>query len=73
MGSSCGQMGDRTLRCDHLPSSIKARGCAPQGNIADQSGMVLPFTPLTLSFHHVDYFVPLSKVRAGSAAALPPC
>ena len=28
---------------------------------ADQSGMVLPFTPLNLSFHHLSYYVPLSK------------
>eukprot|EP00208_Stichococcus_sp_RCC1054_P006723 CAMPEP_0206141786 /NCGR_PEP_ID=MMETSP1473-20131121/14100_1 /ASSEMBLY_ACC=CAM_ASM_001109 /TAXON_ID=1461547 /ORGANISM="Stichococcus sp, Strain RCC1054" /LENGTH=1124 /DNA_ID=CAMNT_0053536477 /DNA_START=231 /DNA_END=3601 /DNA_ORIENTATION=+ len=33
------------------------------GNVplADQSGMVLPFTPLNLSFHHLNYYVPLSK------------
>lgn len=29
--------------------------------LADQSGMVLPFTPLNLSFHHLNYYVPLSK------------
>lgn len=43
-----------------------------QGANQDQSGMVLPFDPLNLTFHHLNYYVPLTKVccRCRSTADL---
>ena len=30
---------------------------------ASNKGMVLPFTPLSLTFFHMNYYVPMPKVR----------
>lgn len=42
-------------------SAIRVDTCL-QGAPQDQSGMVLPFDPLNLTFHHLNYYVPLTKV-----------
>ena len=46
----------------------------PDGGIID-SGMVLPFEPLSLTFSHVNYYVPMPKVTpllAPDSGLLPP-
>ena len=43
--------------------SLSASGHALPGAEAGGKGMVLPFTPLNLTFHHLSYYVDLPKVR----------
>ncbi len=43
--------------------SLSASGRALPGTEAGGKGMVLPFTPLNLTFHHLSYYVDLPKVQ----------
>lgn len=42
--------------------SLSASGHTLPGAEAGSKGMVLPFTPLNLTFHHLSYYVDLAKV-----------
>ena len=48
----------RALLAAAAPGLAKARRRKEEG----ESGMVLPFEPLNMTFHHVDYFVDLPAV-----------
>lgn len=61
----------RALLAAAAPGFGKARHRTAEG----ESGMVLPFEPLNMTFHHVDYFVDLPLVRlcAGRAQMMYTC
>lgn len=50
----------RALLAAAAPGIGKARRRKAEG----ESGMVLPFEPFNMTFHHVEYFVDLPSVRA---------
>ena len=43
--------------------AVSASGRALPGAEGGGKGMVLPFTPLNLTFHHLNYYVTLPKVN----------
>lgn len=56
------------LCCAGIPGHNSNRSILSQESLdaipAGGRGMVLPFEPLTLSFHDVNYYVPLPGVRS---------
>ena len=48
---------------------IGAVSASQRGMGRSTKGMVLPFQPLSLTFHHMFYYVPMPKVQAAALAA----
>lgn len=58
-----GKKTDTVLSVENISSSTGTNTDSEVNGVAPQRGMILPFTPLTMSFDSINYYVDMPSVR----------